>query len=143
MARKGFIWLARATMLFFLLGLLLQTAPLSVHSQVSDVTASSLRPESKTGPVPPILPQAPDAPVYLLWLTPPAGEPPVGMEAQLLPGFYLSQELLDRFNTKFYELKLSGVAIENKSGLLERALEFALDDLDKGDRSAMLDRIKR
>ena len=58
-------------------------------------------------------------------------------------GFYLSQELLDRFNTKFYELKLSGVAIENKSGFIEHALEFALDDLDKGENSAMLARIKR
>ena len=57
-------------------------------------------------------------------------------------GFYLSQELIDRFNNKFYELKLSGVAIENKSGLLERTLEFALDDLDKGEHSILLKRIK-
>lgn len=57
-------------------------------------------------------------------------------------GFYLSQELLDRFNTKFYELKLSGVAVENKSGLLERALEFALDDLDRGEDSTLLAKIK-
>jgi hypothetical protein len=43
--------------------------------------------------------------------------------------------VLDRFNTKFYELKLAGVAIENKSGLLEMALEYALDDLVKGEPS--------
>ena len=33
--------------------------------------------------------------------------------------------------------------IENKSGLIECALKFALDDLDKGENSAMLARIKR
>jgi len=58
-------------------------------------------------------------------------------------GFYLSQELLDRFNTKFYELKLADVAIDNKSGLLEIALEYALDDLDKGERSELMERIQR
>jgi hypothetical protein len=57
-------------------------------------------------------------------------------------GFYLSQELLDRFNTKFYEFKLAGVGVENKSGLLERALEFALDDLDRGEHSPLLTKIK-
>lgn len=57
-------------------------------------------------------------------------------------GFYLSQELLDRFNTKFYELKLAGVAIENKSGLLEIALEYALDDLDKGEGSKLMANIQ-
>lgn len=53
-------------------------------------------------------------------------------------GFYMSVDLLDRFNHKFYELKLAGAAIENKSALLERALSFALDDLDKGARSKVL-----
>ena len=69
--------------------------------------------------------------------------PDSAVQAKRKAGFYLSQELLDRFNTKFYELKLSGVAIENKSGLIECALKFALDDLDKGENSAMLERIKR
>ena len=58
-------------------------------------------------------------------------------------GFYLSQGLLDRFNTKFYELKLAGVSIENKSGLLELALEFALDDLDKEEAGELMARIKK
>jgi hypothetical protein len=57
-------------------------------------------------------------------------------------GFYLSQEVLDRFNTKFYELKLAGLAVENKSGLLELALQFALDDLDRGELSVLLAQIK-
>jgi hypothetical protein len=57
-------------------------------------------------------------------------------------GFYLPQGLLDRFNTKFYELKLAGLAVENKSGLLELALEFALDDLDKGEHSVLLAQIE-
>lgn len=53
-------------------------------------------------------------------------------------GFYISAELLNRFNRKFYELKLAGAAIENKSALLELALAFALNDLDKGARSRVL-----
>jgi hypothetical protein len=56
-------------------------------------------------------------------------------------GFYISQDLLDRFNTKFYELKLAGVAVENKSGLLEAVLKFSLDDLDKGEGSQLMARI--
>jgi hypothetical protein len=56
-------------------------------------------------------------------------------------GFYISAELLNRFNRKFYELKLAGAAIENKSALLELALAFALDDLDKGTKSRVLKNI--
>jgi len=56
-------------------------------------------------------------------------------------GFYLSTEILDRFTLKFYELKLGGVAIENKSALLELALSFALDDMDKGAESRVLQKI--
>ena len=57
-------------------------------------------------------------------------------------GFYLSVELLDRFTRKFYELKLAGAAIENKSALLELALSFALDDLDRGSKSQMMQNIE-
>jgi hypothetical protein len=53
-------------------------------------------------------------------------------------GFYISVDLLDRFSRKFYELKLAEVAVENKSALLELALSFALDDLDKGPKSRLL-----
>ncbi len=56
-------------------------------------------------------------------------------------GFYLSVDILNRFNRKFYELKLEGVAIENKSALLELALSFALDDMDKVNESHVLTRI--
>ncbi len=56
-------------------------------------------------------------------------------------GFYLSLDLLDRFTRKFHELKLAGVAIENKSALVEMALAFALDDLDKGKESDLLNRV--
>ena len=53
-------------------------------------------------------------------------------------GFYLSEDILNRFNLKFYELKLAGAAIENKSNLLELMLGFALDDMDKGEKSRIL-----
>ena len=53
-------------------------------------------------------------------------------------GFYLSAEILNRFNLKFYELKLSGAPIDNKSNLLELMLGFALDDMDKGEDSRIL-----
>ena len=59
-------------------------------------------------------------------------------EVKRKAGFYLSDELLGRFNTRFYELKLAGAAVENKSALLEAALAYALDDLDRGADSRIL-----
>jgi hypothetical protein len=53
-------------------------------------------------------------------------------------GFYLSVDILNR---KFHELKLEGAAIENKSALLELALSFALDDMDKSHESRLLTHI--
>ncbi len=53
-------------------------------------------------------------------------------------GFYLPVDLLERFDRKFYELKLSGASIANKSALLEAALRFALEDMDRGSRSRLL-----
>ncbi|MGD2271887.1 MAG: hypothetical protein PVI06_15905 [Desulfobacterales bacterium] len=53
-------------------------------------------------------------------------------------GFYLSVEVLDRFNRKFHELKLEGAAVENKSALLELAISFALEDMGKGRESRLL-----
>jgi len=50
-------------------------------------------------------------------------------------GFYLTKDLLERFNRKFYELKLEGAAIDNKSALVELALKFTLDDIDRGSQS--------
>ena len=50
-------------------------------------------------------------------------------------GFYLSEELIQRFNRRFHQMKLDGVTIDNKSALVEIALAFALDDLDKGAKS--------
>jgi hypothetical protein len=61
-----------------------------------------------------------------------------GSVAKKKAGFYLSVDILERFTLKFYELKLAGVAIENKSTLLELAIAFALDDLDKGEESRVL-----
>jgi hypothetical protein len=58
-------------------------------------------------------------------------------KAKKKAGFYLSEELLDRFNRCFHQMKLEGAAVENKSALLERALEFALDDLEKGRQSKL------
>ena len=57
-------------------------------------------------------------------------------------GFYLSEQLLERFNRRFHQMKLDGAAIENKSALLESALAFALDDLDKGEKSKLLQTLK-
>jgi len=57
-------------------------------------------------------------------------------------GFYLSDETLERFNRKFYELKLAGAAVDNKSALMEAALDFALEDLDRGRQSRVLQRMK-
>ena len=53
-------------------------------------------------------------------------------------GFYLSATVLERFNRSFYELKLQGQSIENKSALLEAVLDFALDDIDRGGESCIL-----
>jgi hypothetical protein len=70
--------------------------------------------------------------------------PPAAYEKAVSPtvkkkaGFYLSVDLLNRFAHKFHELKLSGAAIENKSTLLEAALGYALDDMDKGEESQVL-----
>lgn len=56
-------------------------------------------------------------------------------------GFYLTQQVIERFDRKFYELKLAGASIDNKSRLLEAALAFALDDLDRGAQSKVLKRL--
>jgi len=56
-------------------------------------------------------------------------------------GFYLSLQVIERFDRKFYELKLAGAPIDNKSTLLEAALAFALDDLDRGAQSSVLKRL--
>jgi hypothetical protein len=58
-------------------------------------------------------------------------------------GFYLSADILERFTLKFHELKLAGVAIDNKSTLLELALAFALDDLDRGNQSQVMRMLRR
>ena len=57
-------------------------------------------------------------------------------------GFYVSVDLLDRFTRKFYELKLAGAAIKSQSALLELALSYALDDLDKGAKSQVLKAVR-
>ena len=60
-----------------------------------------------------------------------------GKETKKKAGFYLAASLIERFDRKFYELKLEGVAISNKSQLLEAALNLALDDLNRGKKSAI------
>ncbi len=57
-------------------------------------------------------------------------------------GFYLSERLLERFNRHFHQLKLAGAPIENKSALLELALTFALEDIERGDGSVVLKALK-
>ncbi len=66
-----------------------------------------------------------------------------GLSAKKKAGFYLSMEIIERFNRRFYELKLAGVAVDNKSTLLELALAFALDDMDKGPKSQVLKRLRK
>ena len=66
----------------------------------------------------------------------------IGPAAKKKAGFYLSIDILDRFTLKFHELKLAGIPIDNKSTLLELALEFALDDLDKSAESRVLKRLR-
>jgi hypothetical protein len=66
-----------------------------------------------------------------------------GAEPKRKAGFYLSDELLGRFNTRFYELKLAGASVVNKSALLEAALAFALEDLERGANSTILKRFGR
>lgn len=58
-------------------------------------------------------------------------------------GFYISETILDRFNRRFHQLKLDGVPIENKSALVEMALTLALDDFDRGKKSALLAALKK
>ena len=73
----------------------------------------------------------------------PPRESAAGQAVKKKAGFYLSAQILERFNLKFHELKLAGAAIENKSALLELVLSFALDDLDKGGKSAILKSIDK
>lgn len=58
-------------------------------------------------------------------------------------GFYLPETLIERFNRHYHQMKLAGIAIENKSALLETALLFALKDLDTGDHSLILQALKK
>ena len=58
-------------------------------------------------------------------------------------GFYLPEPLLDRFNRRYHQLKLAGLPVENKSALLEAALGFALDDMDKEQSSRILKQFTR
>ncbi len=71
----------------------------------------------------------------------PANPGPIGTPAKKKAGFYLSVDILQRFTLKFHELKLAGVPIDNKSTLLELALAFALDDMDKGRASRVLQKL--
>jgi hypothetical protein len=68
--------------------------------------------------------------------------PGAGADFKRKAGFYLPEELLERFNMKFYQLKLAGAAVDNKSALLEAALNYALEDLDRGAESRVLKRMK-
>lgn len=76
------------------------------------------------------------------WIDPVAaatrGQVTVAAKRKRKVGFYISEDLLNRFTRKFHELKLSGVAVDNKSSLVEMALTHALDDLDKGKGSHLL-----
>jgi hypothetical protein len=57
-------------------------------------------------------------------------------------GFYLSTRILERFNRNFYELKLQGRPVENKSALLEAVIDFALDDIEQAAGSRILKRLQ-
>ena len=49
--------------------------------------------------------------------------------------FYLSDDLLGRFKTRFYKLKLASAPVEN---MLDAALTLALEGLDRGADSRIL-----
>jgi hypothetical protein len=68
--------------------------------------------------------------------------PPAMRRVKKKAGFYLSETLLERFNRRYHQLKLEGAAVENKSALLESALAFALDDLDRGVQSRLAPTLK-
>ena len=68
------------------------------------------------------------------------GRPPSAVPKRKA-GFYLSEHLLSRFDKKFYELKLAGCPVENKSALIEAALTYALNDLDRNEASEILESI--
>lgn len=57
-------------------------------------------------------------------------------------GFYISSDLLERFNRCFHRLKLADIPILNKSALLELAMQYALEDLEQGEQSVLLKKIK-
>jgi hypothetical protein len=69
------------------------------------------------------------------------GDRPAALPPKKKAGFYLSLNVINRFDRKFHELKLAGASVENKSTLLEAALAFALDDLDRGEDSQVLKRL--
>lgn len=79
------------------------------------------------------------------WIDPVAaatrGQATMAAKRKRKVGFYISVDLLNRFTRKFYELKLSGIAVDNKSSLVEMALTHALDDLDKGMGSHLLQKL--
>ena len=69
------------------------------------------------------------------------GTRPAAPQPKKKAGFYLSLDVIERFDRKFHELKLAGASVDNKSTLLEAALAFALDDLDRGEDSLVLKRL--
>jgi hypothetical protein len=79
------------------------------------------------------------------WIDPVAAatrtQTPMAVKRKRKVGFYISEDLLNRFNRKFHELKLAGIPIDNKSALVEMALTQALDDLDKGKASHLLQQL--
>ena len=72
---------------------------------------------------------------------PPPSQRVVNTAAKKKAGFYLSVDIIERFTLKFHEIKLAGLAVDNKSTLLELALSFALDDMDKGNNSRVLQKL--
>ena len=68
---------------------------------------------------------------------------PAAGGAKQKAGFYLSRRVLERFNRKFYELKMRGSPVGNKSTLLEAAIDYALDDIDQETGSKILARFDR
>ncbi len=73
-------------------------------------------------------------PVATVTRYPPEAKQPPKKKA----GFYLTESLLERFNRQYHQMKLAGTPIENKSALVELALQFALEDLEKGSQSLIL-----
>lgn len=66
------------------------------------------------------------------------GRPPAKVKA----GYYLPATLLERFDETYLTLRLKKEPVESKSQLVELAFELLLADLEAGENSTVLHRLR-